>query len=85
MRIRIQLLVYLLICLPLVAKALPNPAAVYCKKKGYRYLIVKNVGVCLFPDFSYCEEWAYFRGQCKPKTSKLLDTKVHLQRNYDEK
>lgn len=46
--------------------ALANPAATNCTNKGYQYLLIKNIGVCLFPDNSYCEEWAYFKGQCKP-------------------
>lgn len=46
--------------------ALANPAAVNCTKQGFKYLLIENVGVCVFPDNSYCEEWAYFRGQCKP-------------------
>lgn len=48
------------------AFALRNPAAVNCLNTGNRYILIKNIGVCLFPDGSYCEEWAYFRGQCKP-------------------
>jgi hypothetical protein len=46
--------------------ALANPAAVNCTHHGFKYLMVQNVGICVFPDNSYCEEWAYFRGQCKP-------------------
>jgi WD40 repeat protein len=26
-------------------------------------------GVCIFPDGSECDEWAYFRGECKPGDS----------------
>ena len=48
------------------AFALPNPAAVNCTDKGYKYILVKNIGYCIFPDHSYCEEWAYFRGKCEP-------------------
>lgn len=46
--------------------ALPNPAAVNCINKGFRYLMLNNTAICMFPDNSYCEEWAYFRGECKP-------------------
>jgi hypothetical protein len=28
-----------------------------------------TVGICVFPDGSECEEWAYFRGECKPGDS----------------
>lgn len=48
------------------AFALPNPAATNCINKGFRYLLVGSTGICQFPDHSYCEEWAFFRGQCKP-------------------
>ncbi len=54
------------LCFTTTAMALPNPAATNCINKGFKYLLVNNVGVCLFPDHSYCEEWAFFRGQCKP-------------------
>ncbi|MBU1866793.1 MAG: DUF333 domain-containing protein, partial [Actinobacteria bacterium] len=23
-------------------------------------------GVCVFPDGSECDEWAFFRGECEP-------------------
>ncbi len=45
-----------------------NPASVYCTERGYT-LEIRNtangqVGYCVFPDKSECEEWAFFRGQC---------------------
>ncbi len=48
-----------------------NPAAVNCEKQGFR-LEIRNdsdgnqYGVCIFPDGSECDEWAYFRGECGP-------------------
>ena len=50
---------------------MPNPAAVFCKQKGYRYEMVtaadgSQSANCIFPDGSKCEEWAYFRGECQP-------------------
>lgn len=59
------------ICLLLsaIAYAMPNPAAVNCSNQGNRYVMIKNVGLCIFPDQSYCEEWAYFRGRCVPGTN----------------
>jgi len=47
---------------------LPNPASVYCTDLGYRLQIVDEaegqVGVCVFPDDTQCEEWSFFEGEC---------------------
>jgi putative hemolysin len=48
---------------------MPNPASVYCEQKGNKLEIRtaadgSQSGVCVFPDGSTCDEWAYFRGQC---------------------
>jgi len=54
-----------------------NPASVYCEEQGYRLEIADSPegqqGFCIFPDNSFCEEWAYYRGTCKysPKDGKL--------------
>ena len=50
---------------------LPNPAAEYCQEQGYDYEIRtaadgSQSGVCIFPDGSECDEWAFFRGECGP-------------------
>ncbi len=50
---------------------MPNPASVYCEQQGNRSEIVtaadfNQKGVCIFPDGSTCDEWAYFRGECGP-------------------
>jgi len=50
---------------------MPNPASVYCKENGNTLEIRtaadgSQSGVCIFPDKSECEEWAYFRGECGP-------------------
>jgi putative hemolysin len=50
---------------------MPNPASVYCEQQGGRLDIVtaadgSQSGVCVFPDGSQCDEWAYYRGECKP-------------------
>jgi len=50
---------------------LPNPASVYCEEQGNRVEIRtapdgSQFGVCIFPDGSECDEWAYFRGECGP-------------------
>lgn len=48
-----------------------NPASVYCIDQGYSLELRTNndggmYGVCVFPDGSECEEWAYFHGECAP-------------------
>jgi putative hemolysin len=53
---------------------LPNPASGYCVDKGGK-LEIRNekggqAGYCVFSDGSECDEWAYFRGQCAPGSSK---------------
>jgi putative hemolysin len=53
---------------------LPNPASVYCEQQGYTLEIrtasdSSQSGVCIFPDGSECDEWAFFRGECKPATA----------------
>lgn len=63
--------------------AMPNPASVYCKEQGNKSVIQTAAdgsqnGVCVFPDGSTCDEWAYFRGDCSLKTQanpKLNQTK----------
>jgi hypothetical protein len=48
-----------------------NPASVYCEEQGNKLEIRtasdgSQSGVCIFPDGSECEEWAYYRGECNP-------------------
>lgn len=48
-----------------------NPASVYCEQNGGRLDLRTGagggvVGICVYADASECEEWAYFRGECKP-------------------
>jgi putative hemolysin len=48
---------------------MPNPASVYCTQKGNKLEIRTAAdgsqnGICVFPDGSTCDEWAYFRGEC---------------------
>jgi len=50
---------------------LPNPASVYCEQQGNKLEIRtaadgSQSGVCIFPDGSECDEWAFFRGECSP-------------------
>ena len=50
---------------------LANPASVYCEGQGYTLEMRTSAdggqyGVCIFPDGSECEEWAFYRGECGP-------------------
>jgi putative hemolysin len=51
---------------------LPNPASVCCEENGGRMEIRSaedggQYGVCIFPDGSECEEWAFYREECSPE------------------
>lgn len=53
---------------------IPNPASVYCTEQGNKLEIVtaadgSQSGMCIFPDGSTCDEWAYYRGECGPAAS----------------
>jgi putative hemolysin len=48
---------------------MPNPASVYCTQTGNKHEIRTATdgsqnGICVFPDGSTCDEWAYYRGEC---------------------
>ncbi len=50
---------------------MPNPASVYCEQNGNKLEIRtaadgSQSGICVFPDGSTCEEWAFYRGECGP-------------------
>jgi hypothetical protein len=56
---------------------MPNPASVYCTKTGNKLEIRTAAdgsqnGLCVFPDGSTCDEWAYFRGECGLAQQKSL-------------
>jgi Tol biopolymer transport system component/putative hemolysin len=50
------------------AAGMPNPASKFCEDKGYQVAIRDEaggqVGYCIFPDGTECEEWAFYRGEC---------------------
>lgn len=49
---------------------IPNPAAVYSTKLGYKYEIRKEgYGVVIFPDGTECNEWDFFKGKAGQKWS----------------
>ena len=56
---------------------MPNPASVYCEQEGNKLEIRTAAdgsqnGICVFPDGSSCDEWAYFRGDCGPTAQPSL-------------
>ncbi len=56
------------------APGLPNPASANCVKQGGTLDIRTQygggqIGVCVFPDGSECEEWAFYRNECQPKSA----------------
>jgi putative hemolysin len=56
---------------PTAVTNMANPASVYCEQNGGRLELRQDAtggvaGVCVFPDGSTCDEWAYFRGECGP-------------------
>ena len=60
-------------------ETLPNPASAFCEQQGYRLEIRtapdgSQVGVCIFPDGSECDEWAFYRGECAPTGSPEYDS-----------
>ena len=52
------------------APDMPNPASQLCVDRGYQSEIRDEaggqVGYCIFPDGSECEEWVFYRGECAP-------------------
>ena len=56
------------------ATDMPNPASVYCTQNGNTLEIRTAAdgsqnGICVFPDGSACDEWAYYREECGPAGS----------------
>lgn len=59
---------------PVPQAGLPNPASVYCEENGGKVELRPDssggtAGICVFPDGSECDEWAFFRGECRPGDS----------------
>lgn len=53
---------------------MPNPASVNCEQNGGKLELRQDAlggiaGVCVFPDGSECDEWAFFRNECQPGDS----------------
>lgn len=53
-----------------------NPASLYCQEQGGQLELRTDkksqgqYGVCIFSNGSECEEWAYYRGECRPGNNK---------------
>jgi putative hemolysin len=63
---------------------MPNPASVYCEQNGNKLEIQtaadgSQSGLCVFPDGSSCDEWAYFRGECSPTAQKGLTPAINVE------
>jgi len=46
-----------------------NPASVYCEAQGGTVRIEMDaaggqIGICILPDGTECDEWEYYRGEC---------------------
>lgn len=60
---------------------IPNPASVYCEQQGFKSEIRtapdgSQFGMCIFPDGSECDEWAYYRGECGLATQTASPTEI---------
>lgn len=65
-----------------------NPASLYCLNHGGKLEIREGkegqYGICVFPDGSECEEWAYMEGKCKQSVelAKLNQEIEDLENRY---
>lgn len=68
---------------------MPNPASVYCTQNGNKLEIQTAAdgsqnGICVFPDGSACDEWAYYRGECNPATQISPTPAITIEANREE-
>src|SRR4030042_1413571 len=61
---------------PIPDPNLPNPASVYCELNDGKLELRQDAsggvaGICIFPDGSECDEWSFFRKECKPGDSSV--------------
>jgi putative hemolysin len=59
---------------PTPETGIPNPASVFCEENGGTLDLRSDAagsvqGICMFSDGSECDEWAYYREECKPGDS----------------
>jgi putative hemolysin len=69
--------------------SLPNPASQFCEEQGGRLEIRTGAdgsqsGVCVFPDGSECDEWAYYRGECQPGEGNVSPSPLPAPRYINE-
>ncbi len=72
---------------PQTQAGVPNPASVYCEQNGNKLEIRtaadgSQSGVCVFPDGSTCDEWAYFRGECGPTPAMTVEATTEASGGY---
>ena len=58
-----------------LSPGIANPASQFCEEQGYKVEIRtakdgSQAGYCIFAGGTECEEWAFYRGECKPGTPK---------------
>ena len=64
---------------------MPNPATIYCEshngKSDIRTLEDgSQLGYCIFSNGRECEEWAFYRGDCKQEIEELTKQKTFLEK-----
>lgn len=74
------LIVFPFLLLSTTAFSIPNTASVYCTHHGGQLELMNEpsgvIGVCIFHDKSYCEEWSYARKICKPSQFYLPEKRM---------
>jgi len=70
---------------------LANPASVFCVDNGGRLDIRTDssggqAGFCVFEDNTECDEWAYFRGECKMggQNNEKVNVENYLRENISK-
>lgn len=60
-----------------------NPASTFCKEQNGTLEIINEAngqkGICTLTDGTKCEEWAYFRGECKSNKHTCTDDEKAAQ------